>query len=137
MKIKDWLIIKNKNMDKPDNMSARGGSASGGKKLFIIILAAFSFLSYGGAVYARTYSDNFIPGNYMMGGWGGFGLGWIFMLFFWVLIGWGIIALIRWLASQEGIKKENKSALDILKERYARGEIDKKEFEEKKRDLGD
>lgn len=71
----------------------------------------------------------------MMGSWDGFGvLGWLSMLVFWILLILGVIALIRYLA-KSGSSKENKTPLDILKERYARGEINKKEFEEKKRDL--
>ena len=67
----------------------------------------------------------------------GFGFfGWIFMLFWWVAIIAGVIALIRWLANQSrGSHNHEKSPLEILKERYAAGEIDKKEFEEKKKDL--
>ena len=71
--------------------------------------------------------------NNMMG-WGGFGLlGFIPMIIFWALLILGVIALIRYLGG--GTPKESKTPLEILKDRYAKGEINKKEFEEMKKDL--
>ncbi|MCL5675505.1 MAG: SHOCT domain-containing protein [Patescibacteria group bacterium] len=73
--------------------------------------------------------------NNMMGGWGGFGLfGWISMIIFWILLILVVVVLIRYL-SRSGQSKDDKTPLDILKERYARGEIDKKEFSERRKDL--
>jgi len=67
---------------------------------------------------------------------GMFGLiGPILMILFWGATIWAIIYVIR--GGRGGYGRMGKTAsIDILKERYAKGEIDKKEFEEKKQDLG-
>ncbi|MCX9082839.1 MAG: SHOCT domain-containing protein [Candidatus Methanoperedens sp.] len=72
----------------------------------------------------------------MMNGFGsGMGSGmWIFGLIFWILIVAGLILLIKYLWEGGGARKEE-SALDILKKKYARGEISKEEFNEKKKDI--
>ena len=67
-------------------------------------------------------------------GWGMMGIGWLFMLSFWALIIIGIVALVRWLAGSAG--GSSRRALDILNERYAKGEITREQFEQMKRDIG-
>ena len=74
-------------------------------------------------------------------GWG-YGMPWfghIISLVFWIGLIVAIFFLIRWLFVSTRSKSteitSGDSALEILKTRYAKGEIDKEEFEEKKKDL--
>jgi len=68
-------------------------------------------------------------------------LGPIFMIFWWIVIVVAIVALVRYLKGGKGhnmmqhMMGGEKSALDILKERFAKGEIDEKEYQEKKKIL--
>ncbi len=71
----------------------------------------------------------------MWGLWGAWGIAMILlMLLFWGLVIAGAILGIRWLIVQ-GKAPRGDTALELLRQRYARGEINKEEFEAKKRDL--
>lgn len=84
---------------------------------------------------AHTADDSFDHHMFsdlgFMGMGGGF-MGGVFMILFWVLMVIGIIYLVKYLSQNQ---RQNKTSLDILKERYAKGEIDKDEFEKRKKDL--
>lgn len=73
--------------------------------------------------------------EYMNGyGWGGMGFGMIGVSLFWILLIVAVVMLIKGTGASSDQRREQ-TALDILRERYARGEIEREEFEQKKRDL--
>ena len=85
-----------------------------------------------------------MSGGGMMGGpgmMGGGGMmmaaGWITMLLFWALVIVGIVALVRWIGAQGAPSPRGSAgtALEILKRRYASGEITKEQYESMKRDI--
>ena len=86
-------------------------------------------MQYWGQPYARGY-----------GFWGGGIIELVFMAFFWILVVFLFIGLVRGFRRHgegRGDFEEwnSNKALNILKERYAKGEINKKEFEEMKKDI--
>lgn len=70
-------------------------------------------------------------------GWGWMVGGWIMMLVFWGLLIAGIVVLVRALTNRNVSGQPSQdSALEILRRRYAAGEITTDQFEEMKRTLG-
>lgn len=105
---------------------------------YLILIGSLGFI-------LAPFDTNAQPGP-GYGGWGPGSMGWgmmgwfgpIMMLAFWAVIIIAAIFFIRWLvASSKGSNspREGESALEILKKRYARGEINREEFEEKRKDL--
>lgn len=75
--------------------------------------------------------------NHMGGGWGMHGLGIVWMVLFWALVIAAVYFLIRAFMGN-GIDRpdrEGDRALEILEERFARGELTEEEFEQKKQAL--
>jgi putative membrane protein len=69
-------------------------------------------------------------------GWGmGFGLGWFTMIIFWALLILGIFYLVKIIAGSPKKGDKEETAIDILKKRYAKGEISKEEFDKMKDDI--
>jgi len=100
------------------------------------------------AVWAQAPSDaeRYTWGPHMMwwgGGWYAMILGPLFMILFLAVLIAVVVLLVRWIGGPwHGTipphpPLQGRTPLDILKERFARGEIDKQEFEERRRVLGE
>jgi len=75
-------------------------------------------------------------GNSMMGG--TMGLWMVMAMLSWIALVVGVVLLVVWAVRKLGTgggKAADESALDVLKKRYARGEISREEFEEKKQGI--
>lgn len=65
------------------------------------------------------------------------GMGGGFMWIFWIVLLVALLWALKVATSGRGSSTErHKSALEILEERYAKGEIERDEFEQKRKDLG-
>ena len=82
-------------------------------------------------------------GPWMMGGWNG-SWGWtgggaISMIIFWALLIGGVVVLVKWIADSGAagyrLPRSEESAQEILKRRYAAGEITKAEFDQARTDI--
>ena len=99
------------------------------------LLGVLGGVSIPVAAWAQERPYDFWGMHPMWGMWGAWGFGMLLMmLVFWGLIIVGLALGIRWLVSQ-GRESRSDTAMDILRQRYARGEINKEEFEARKRDL--
>jgi putative membrane protein len=100
-------------------------------------LTALAVLLSAPVLAASAQADTWGGGWHDGWGWGHMFFGSIMMLLFWGGVIVLIVLAVRWMGSGptragDAAAPENR-ALDILEERFARGEIDKEEFEERRR----
>jgi putative membrane protein len=108
--------------------------------LVLLLLGGVGMMGFGGMGMGPGMMGGYAGYGGMMGGGYGFNpLGLILSLVLWALIISGIVLLVVWLArSANGggsLIASSESPLDILKRRYARGEVTKEQFDAIKRDL--
>lgn len=109
------------------NRSGAGLSAA----LFLAAIPTVSFRSW-------AQQGNGYYGHMWDGGWHGGFFGPLMMLLLIGLIIVAVVLLVRRGEGQDGSPDQSdETPLDILKKRFARGEIDKDEFEERRRTLGE
>lgn len=107
-------------------------------KRLLISSVVLPFLCAGTLVYAQEPGQGHWMGPWMMN-WG-FGMWWFMpfiMIAFWILVIAGMIFFVRWLmVSARGREMQSgETPLDILRKRYAKGEINQEEFERMKKDI--
>ena len=111
----------------------------------LVVLVVLLFGLLGGGMMGYGWGG---PWGGPWGGWaepgmmGGYGFGWgILMLIFWALVIGGIALLVFRLlgpgpaTTTPGGPAAGNRSLDILRERYARGEISKEQFDQMRKDL--
>ncbi len=69
------------------------------------------------------------------GFWGFMGLGWIFWVIILAVIIWAVVKIVNTSKNNQQRTSSQETPLEILKKRYASGEISKEQFEQMKKDL--
>lgn len=111
----------------------RGTSIDGRTKIMTLLS-----LCTATSVSAQQEYPKYYGPHMWEGGWHGWFFGPIMMIVFFAVAVVAVVLLVRWLGGPgHGHSPAGKTPLDILKERFARGEIDKEEFEERRRVLGE
>ncbi|WP_269908419.1 SHOCT domain-containing protein [Mesorhizobium qingshengii] len=115
-------------------------------KNFAAVTAALVLLPGPTWAQAPADTDRYAYGPHMMwwgGGWYAMIFGPLFMILMLAVLIAAVVVLLRWIGGPwQGTvlphhTPPGRTSLDILKERFARGEIDKDEFEERRRVLGE
>lgn len=97
-------------------------------------ITALAAMLAASAALADQRSDGPWGYDQMMWG-GGYGMGGdLMMLLFWGVIIFLIVVGVRWFSDGKGGRRQP-DAMDILKERFAKGEIDEEEFQKRKTTL--